>query len=132
MAKLLHLKRLGKGFVAWWVGHRQKRRRAAAVPVVPAPVITSLDSVPDETQDHWVDIHLAFTFNGTGLPVATFQIWMSSNDGPFVLVDTIPSTALTYHHVRAFEDGPSHYVYKMRYRDGSVEGPYSLGFPLNW
>ena len=113
--------------------HSQKRRRKMlAAPVVPTPVITGGEDVIDETENHLVDVHLAFTFDGSGLPVATFEIWWAVAGGDFVLVDTIPSTARSYHQLRAYEDGPPapvSLIYKIRYRGDSC-GPFSNGWRI--
>jgi hypothetical protein len=138
MAKLLHLSRPSRGVSnvvrAWWAARCQKlrRQRSQAGPlVVPAPVITDGYYLWDETEPGWADAMVLFSFDDPGLPVATFEIYVSFEvgDGSFGFWESISSTVRGFRQNLVFT-GQNGVIYKLRYRNGDVIGPFSEEFDI--
>lgn len=113
--------RLGR----WVTLHLQERRRARRTSPA-APVITGGEREWDETQVGWADALIDWAFDHGTYPVATLEIWLArdSSDWEFELVTAVPSWTWGYRHscVSQIEET---LLYKMRYRDGSIIGPFS-------
>ena len=105
-----------------WLLLRHKRRRHAAAPIPNAPLITQATYDLDGTEPGWFDILLDFTFEHGTFPVATLQIWFALGTGEYTLLDTIPSTEVSYCHHQA-EQGEDPLLYKLRYVNGPTIRP---------
>jgi hypothetical protein len=108
----------------------QRRRRARAVPDIPAPVITDAEWDFGGTEAGWYDTVLSFSFVAGDLPVATFEVWAAWDGGDFSLLATIPSTATQFRDRAVTQGDDMARSYKLRYVDGYKIGPFSDSFDM--
>jgi hypothetical protein len=116
---------------AWWAVQRQKRRRNA-LSQIRAPVIVSGGAEWNRSWDGWADVILYFDFDGGYLPAATLEIWWMREwqDVDFGLLTAVPSSDRVFHHVNVTSvSGCADY--KMRYRNGSVLGPFCESYMVD-
>jgi len=108
----------------WWALRLQKVRRTAPTQI-PAPVIMTGGAEWNRSWDGWADVILQFDFDSGYLPAATFEIWWMREalDVDFALLTTIASSDRIFYHVNV-TSVPIFIYYKMRYRNGSVLGPF--------
>lgn len=116
--------RLGR-WAALYLQDRRRRRAGGSV-VVPPPAITNGFSDWGRTENGWADVILDWTFDAGTLPVGVFELWWMREavDPDFSLVATIPSNQREYYHVMVTQT-PVFAYYRLRYRNGSVFGPFS-------
>jgi len=95
-------------------------------------MITDGYSEWDRTLAGWADVILSFTFDGTGLPDAVFEIWWRREalDSVFSFVGTTSSSVRLYYHVNATQT-PVFAFYKMRYVSDGIIGPFSEEFGVD-
>ncbi|HOF72329.1 MAG TPA: hypothetical protein PLN97_13510 [Verrucomicrobiota bacterium] len=137
MAELLHPRGGSRGLSprlrAWWAMRCQKRRRARGgpVPVPAAPQIVFGEAVPSNDYEGWFDLSILWApYPHGSFPVGEMEIWGHHGWGPpaYVLVGTQPSwPERLFTHEKAVE-GEDAWTYKVRYRNGSVYGPFSNEF----
>jgi hypothetical protein len=138
MAKLLSLsrpsKRVGNAVRAWWAMRSQKRRRQrAATPlVVPAPLLTGVQVLWDESTVGWADVIVSISFNDAGWPAGTFEIFVAPGPGgtAFESSDEISSSARSFRQNMVFND-QNGVTYQLRYRNSEVIGPFSNSIDAN-
>ena len=135
MKRLRRMRRMCNRLLRVWLAlRRQKKRRrgAGASVVVPAPVITSGWCEWAGTTPDVGDAVVEFTFDDSGLPVGTFEVYIAreSTGWQFVSFETIPSTARSLRDSAVFDDQII-IRYELRYRNGDVVGPFSQPFDVD-
>ena len=73
--------------------------------------------------------YLFLEFDHGPLPVATLEIWERDWLNASHLLATIASDSGDYHHARASQETGTFY-YKVRYKNGGTEGPFSEEFAI--
>jgi len=135
MARLLQLsrrsRRVREAVRAWWALRCQKRRRQARAeePEVPAaPVIYFSEYGVGEYDPERYDILIAWMpYPHGSFPVAVIEVWGYEGWGEpsFQLLGTVVSSpSVPFVHYGA-ASGDDAWTYKVRYRNGSVYGPFS-------
>jgi hypothetical protein len=139
MAKLLRLSRPSKAVSnavrTWWAMRCQKQRRArdaGSQPAAPAPVITDGVCVWRGGSPDVGDAELTFTFADPGLPVGLFDVYAERRgiEQSFSLVATCPSTERSIEVSGIFTEQII-IAFEIRYRNGSVVGPFSAEFEVD-
>ena len=115
-------------WTALYLQARRRARAAVAAPPLAAPVILGAVTQWDASVPGWADVTLTLAFNHGSWPVATLEIFWTLDGGAEGLAGTVASTATSYGH-GSVTQGESSLVYRARYRDGSVFGPFSAAFP---
>ena len=114
---------------AWSALYAQaRRRRRVALAQPAAPVILSAVTQWDASVPGWADVTLTLSFTHGSWPVATLEILCILDGGEEALVGTVASTASSFGH-GSVTQGESSLVYRARYRNGGIIGPFSPAFP---
>ena len=96
----------------------------AAPPTPNAPVITGGGYTWEGTEPGWFDAWLEWTFDHGSYPVAQIEIHQSVNGGPYYLAAVVSSDA-DGASLPQVADSETTFRYQVRYRDGTVYGPFS-------
>jgi hypothetical protein len=110
---------------------REKRAAADAAPAGPpspaAPVITTGTVNWDVTTVGWADVDITYTFAYGTFPVANLEVWLAKASGGYVysLLATIASSTGGDFVQTNASSATDTFRYKMRYKNGSVLGPFS-------
>ena len=78
----------------------------------------------ESTEPGWWDVYIDWLFNHAGHPVAQMEVWLSLNNGPFVLHATVSSGDPGYYYPLAANNETT-FDFKVRYRNGATVGPFS-------
>lgn len=117
-------------FRAWLAGWAQARRRSrvqpppAEPPAPDAPEIIFGDGVWEGTTAGWWDVFIDFEFDPGAWPVAQLELWLSRDNGPFLLLTAVNSADTSYAYP-AVSDTEVVLDFKLRYRNGATLGPFS-------
>ena len=135
MAKLPHLsrpsRRVREVLRTWWALRCQKRRRLAQPPPVEtpaAPVINYSEYGVNENDPERFDILITWLpYPHGSFPVAVIEVWGYQGWGEplFQLLGSVVSSPERSFIHYAAASGDDAWTYKVRYRNGSVYGPFS-------
>jgi hypothetical protein len=121
---------LQKRGIALWLQSRRRTRNPARL--VGVPIINNSLGDWNRTVDGWADVIIEFRFDSGNLPLATFEFWSMQDDvgASYALAGVMPSNERTFIQVQA--TNASVFIwYKLRYRNGSMIGPFSDEFGVD-
>jgi len=110
---------------------RRLRQQALVPPPVPnAPVLLTGTYQWNRTSPGYADVMLTWSFDPGSFPVAFIEFWAGINSSSSQQLGTVASniTNLSYPNATAY---PIYVRVKMRYRNGSVIGPFSNELLIN-
>jgi hypothetical protein len=118
-----------RGWLATWLQDRRRSRQQPA-PTPNAPEINGGGYEDGTTESGWWDVFIDWSFNHGGFPVATMEVWLSTDGGAFTLWATVSSDAPGYYYPLA-ADNERTFDFKVRYRNGATVGPFSNVYQIN-
>lgn len=120
-----------RGWLATWLQDRRRgRQQPASVSTPNAPEITGGGYEEGATEPGWWDVFIDWDFNHGSFPVATMEVWLSTEGGPFVLWSTVSSNAPGYFYPLA-TNNERVFEFKVRYRNNATVGPFSNVYQIS-
>ncbi len=120
-----------QGWLATWAQDRRRsRQQPAQSPTPNAPEITGGGYEDGATETGWWDVFIDWTFDHGSSPVASMEVWLSTDSNPFVLWSTVSSAAPGYFYPLA-SNTERLFEFKVRYRNGATIGPFSNVYQIN-
>jgi hypothetical protein len=101
--------------------HARQRRGGAGIP---APVLTDSEASLGTTAEGWFDITVHFTFSGEAAAEAVVEVWEWDEVYSLRQVGAAPISDHLFVQTKVSEVYGTFY-YRVRYRCGSVVGPFS-------
>lgn len=120
-----------RGWLATWLQDRRRnRQQPASVPTPTAPEINGGGYEDGTTEPGWWDVFIDWSFAHGSFPVATMEVWLSTDSGPFGLWTTVSSGDPGYFYPLA-TNNERRFDFKVRYRNGATAGPFSNVYQIN-
>lgn len=124
---------VARRFQGWLATWAQERRRGRQQPVTTPPNTPEINGGGYEdgtTEPGWWDVFIDWSFAHGSSPVASMEVWLSTDGGPFTLWSTVSSDAPGYFYPLA-SNNERLFEFKVRYRNGATVGPFSNVYQIN-